>query len=64
MLQLQRKQKKNDGKEVKHRNHIRCTMTCRFCGKRRHYDNECHIERRESEAQKGGRRKAAESQKG
>ena len=51
MLQLQRKEKKN-GKEVKHKNHIRCTMTCRFCGKRRHYDNECHIERRESEKHK------------
>ena len=49
MLQLQRKQKTKDGQEVKHQDHFRCTITCGYCGKRRHYEDECHIKRRESE---------------
>ena len=49
MLQLQRKQKTKDGQEVKHQDHFRCTITCGYCGKRRHYKDECHIKRRESE---------------
>ena len=49
MLQLQRKQKTKDGQEVKHQVHFRCTITCGYCGKRRHYEDECHIKRRESE---------------
>ena len=49
MLQLQRKQKTKDGQEVKHQDHFRCTITCAYCGKRRHYEDECHIKRRESE---------------
>ena len=49
MLQLQRKQKTKDGQEVKHQDHFRCTITCGHCGKRRHYEDECHIKRRESE---------------
>ena len=47
--QLKRTQKTKDGQEVKHQDHFRCTITCGFCGKRRHYENECHIKRRESE---------------
>ena len=42
MLQSQEKQKNKDGKEVKHQDHFRCTITCRHCGKRRHYEDECH----------------------
>ena len=38
MLQLQRKQKTKDGQEVKHQDHFRCTITCGYCGKRRHYE--------------------------
>ena len=49
MLQLRQTQKKKDGQEVKHQDHFRCTITCGYCGKRRHYEDECHIKRRESE---------------
>ena len=49
MLQLKRTQKTKDGQEVKHPDHFRCTITCRFCGKRRHFEDECHIKRREAE---------------
>ena len=49
MLQLQRTQRTKDGQEVKHQDHFRCTLTCGYCGKRRHYEDECHIKRRESE---------------
>ena len=41
LLQLQRKQKPKDGQEVKHQDHFRCTITCGYCGKRRHYKDEC-----------------------
>ena len=49
MLQLQRKQKTKDGPEVKDQYHFRCTIKCEYCGKRRHYKDECHIKRGESE---------------
>ena len=49
LLQLQRKQKIKDGPEVKHQDHFRYTITCGYCGKCRHYEDECHIKRRESE---------------
>ena len=45
MLQLKRTQKTEDGQEVKHHDHFRCTIKCGFCGKRRHYEDECHIKR-------------------
>ena len=48
MLQLRRTQKTKDGQEVKHQDHFRCTITCGYCGKRRHYEDECNIKRRES----------------
>ena len=39
--------------------HYRCTITGAFCGRRRHYEDECHHKQRfsaklESEAQSGG----------
>ena len=49
MLQLKGTQKTKDGQQVKHQDHFRCTITCEFCGKRRHYEDEDHIKRRESE---------------
>ena len=49
MLQLKRTQKTKDGQEVKHQDHFCCTITCGYCGKRRHYEDECHIKRREFE---------------
>ena len=59
MLQLRRTQKTKDGQEVKHQDHFRCTITCGYCGKTRHYEDECHIKRRESEKLK----KAKEEQR-
>ena len=52
MLQLKRTQKTKHGQEVKHQDHFRCTIMCGYCGKRRHYEDECHIKRRESEKHK------------
>ena len=49
MLQLKHKQKTKDGQEAKHQHHFRCTITCGYCGKRRHYEDECHMKRRKSE---------------
>ena len=49
MLHLKRTQKTKDGQEVKHQDHFRCTITCGFCGKRRHYEDECHIKCRDPE---------------
>ena len=36
MLQLKRMRKTKDGQEVKHPDHFHCTITCGYCGKRRH----------------------------
>ena len=52
MLQLKRTQKIEDGQEVKHQDQSRCTITRRLFGKRRNYEDECHIKRRESEKPK------------
>ena len=49
MLQVQHTQKTKDGQEVKQEDHFRCTIRCGWCGKRRHYEDKCHIKRRESE---------------
>ena len=49
MLQLKRTQKTKDGQEVKHQDHFRCTITCRYCGERGHYEDKCHIKSRDSE---------------
>ena len=43
-----------------HQDHFRCTITCGYCGKRRHYEDECHIKKRESDKLK---RQEAERQK-
>ena len=52
MLHLKRTQKTKDGEEAKHEDHFCCTVMCGYCGKRRHYEDECHIKRRESEKPK------------
>ena len=49
MLQMKRQQHSEDGKTVTHQNHFRCTITCGYCGKRCHYEDECHIKKRESD---------------
>ena len=49
MLQMKRQQHSKDGKTVTHQDHFRCTITCCYCGKRRHYEDECHIKKRKSD---------------
>ena len=60
MLQMKRQQHTKDGKAVTHQDHFRCTITCGYCGKRRHYEDECHIKKRESDKHN---RQEAERQK-
>ena len=60
MLQMKRQQHTKDGKPVTHQDHFRCTITCGYCGKRRHYEDECHITKHESDKLK---RQEAERQK-
>ena len=60
MLQMKRQQHTKDGKTLTHQDHFRCTITCGYCGKRRHYEDECHIKKRESDKLK---RQEAERQK-
>ena len=60
VLQLKRQQHSKDGKIVNHQDHLRCTITCRFCGKHRHYEDKCQIKKRQSNKLK---RQEAESQK-
>ena len=60
MLQMKRQQYTKDGKPVTLQDHFRCTITCGYCGKRRHYEDECHIKKRESDKLK---RQEAERQK-
>ena len=60
MLHMKRQQHTKDGKPVTHQDHFRCTITCGYCGKQRHYEDECHIKKRESDKLK---RQEAERQK-
>ena len=60
VLQLKRQQYTKDGKTVTHQDHFRCTITCGYCGKRRHYEDECNIKKGESDKHK---RQEAERQK-
>ena len=60
MLQMKRQPHTKEGKTVTHQDHFRCTITCGYCGKRRHYEDECHIKKRESDKLK---RQEAERQK-
>ena len=41
-----KKQETNTGGKVKLRHHYRCTITCAFCGKRKHYEDECYHKQR------------------
>ena len=43
-----------------HQDHFRCTISCGYCGKCRHYEDKCHIKKRESDKLK---RQEAERQK-
>ena len=37
-----KKQKTNTGGKAKLPDHYSCTIPCAFCGKRKHYEDECH----------------------
>ena len=60
MLQMNRQQHTKDEKSVTDQDHFRCTITCGYCGICRHYEDECHVKKRESDKHK---RQAAERQK-
>ena len=49
---MKRQQHTKDGKTVTHQDHFRCTITCHYCGKGRHHEDECHIKERESDKHK------------
>ena len=38
----EKKQETNTGGKAKLLDHYRCTITCAFCGKRKHYEDECY----------------------
>ena len=48
-----KKQETNTGAEAKMPDHYRFTITCAFCGKRKHYGDECHHKQRLSAKMKG-----------
>ena len=41
-----KKQETNTGGKAKLPNHYRCTITCAFCGRRKHYEDECYHKQR------------------
>ena len=48
-----KQQEKNNGAKAKLPDHHRCTITCAFCGKRKHYEDECYHKQRLSVKLKG-----------
>ena len=48
-----KKQETNTGAKPKLPDHYRCTITCAFCGKRKHYKDECYHKQRLSAKLKG-----------
>ena len=48
-----KKQETNTGAKAKMPDHYRCTITCAFCGKRKHYEDECYHKQRLSGKLKG-----------
>ena len=48
-----KKQETNTGSKPKMPDHYRCTITCAFCGKRKHFENECYHKQRLSAKLKG-----------
>ena len=41
-----KKQETNIGSKAKMPDPYRCTITCAFCGKRKHYEDECYHQQR------------------
>ena len=48
-----KRQETNTSAKPKLRDHYRCTVTCAFCGKRKHYEDECYHKQRLSAKLKG-----------
>ena len=48
-----KEQEANTGAKPKMPDHYRCTITCAFCGKREHYEDECYHKQRLSAKLKG-----------
>ena len=48
-----KKQETNTGAKAKKLDHYRCTITCAFSGKRKHYEDECYHQQRLSAKLKG-----------
>ena len=48
-----KKQETNTSAKAKMPDHYRCTITCAFCGKRKHYEDECNHKQRPSAKLKG-----------
>ena len=48
-----KQQEKNTGAKAKLPDHYRCTITCAFCGKRKHYEDDCYHKERLSAKLKG-----------
>ena len=48
-----KEQETNTGSKPKMPDHYRCTITCAFCGKRKHYEDECYHKQRLSAKLKG-----------
>ena len=48
-----KKQETNTGAKAKMPDHYTCTITCAFCGKRKHYEDECYYKQRLSAKLKG-----------
>ena len=49
----EKQQETNAGAKCKMPDHYRCTITCAFCGKRKHYEDECYHKQRLSAKLKG-----------
>ena len=52
-FQKKKKEGTNTGAKAKMPDHYRCTITCAFCGKRKHYEDECYHKQRLSAKLKG-----------
>ena len=48
-----KKQETNTGAKAKMPDHYRCTITCAFCGKKKHYEDECYHKQHLSAKQNG-----------
>ena len=59
-----KKEETNIGSQAKMPDHNRCTITCPFCGKRKHYEDECYHKQRLSAKLKTGNGSGKGSGKG